>query len=179
MSVGFFDKAATIHPVTKKERLVIQPTVMHENKGVVAYSFDVYPGILIDFIIRTLIINHAGHYMLNSFTLKTKFSIRQSNGDALTAEHVVAPVSCIHHTMVMHDTCADIGSIRSRYLYLQWSDVSLKLNDCLVETSNNNYPYKAYLLSNFARSKAAKDGELAYKEILYPDDGGSIFIQIN
>lgn len=57
---------------------------------------------------------------------------------------------------------------------LQWSDVSLKLNNQLVEQTCQNYAYKAYLLSNFAQSKEVKENRLCFEELLYADDSGSL-----
>lgn len=53
-----------------------------------------------------------------------------------------------------------------------WSDCQLKINDQLVESNSGTYGYKAYFLSNFARTATSKQVELCYQEFLYPDDPG-------
>lgn len=134
MNLAFFQESPTIHPVDRKEQLAIQPCIFNDNKGIVSFAFDVYPD----------------HYLVNEFTLKTKWSVRRKDKSPLQPADIVAPVTCAHHTM--------------------WSDVQLKLNDSLIEASNYSYPYKAYFLSTFAHSKEVKDYRLSYEQFLYPDE---------
>lgn len=130
-----------------QETPVMDPVPWKENMAIQPCIFNENKG-LVSFAFDV----YPEHYLQNHFVLKTSWSVRKKDKSELTAADVVAPIAGTHHTM--------------------WSDVQLKLNDCLIEACNGNYAYKAYFLSAFAHADAVKNTNLAYKELLYLDDCG-------
>ena len=62
------------------------------------------------------------HFLMNSFRLKTVFRVVNQDGSNLKSTDIVAPINLIHHTM--------------------WKDVSLRLQDVLIEGNTQGYGEK-------------------------------------
>lgn len=79
--------------------------------------------------------------------------ILDANNTAINNEQPVGPVNLLLHSL--------------------FSEVDIKLNDTLITSTNNTYPYRAYLETLLSYSKAAKESHLS-SALFFKDVAGSM-----
>ena len=72
--------------------------------------------------------------------LYVRAEITQGNGQAIDNTHHVAPINLLLHSL--------------------FSEVDVKLNDTLISSTNNTYPYRAYIETLLSYGPSAKHSQL-------------------
>jgi len=85
--------------------------------------------------------------------LYVKAEITLQNGNAITNQHHVGPVNNFLHSL--------------------FSEVDVRMNDTLVSTTNNTYPYRAYLETLLSYGQNAKTSQLT-SQLYYKDKAGAM-----
>ncbi len=83
--------------------------------------------------------------------LFVRAKITRAGGEAIAPAHHVGPVNLLLHSL--------------------FSEVELKINDTLVTSTNNTYPYRAYIETTLSYGPAAKKSQLT-ASLFYKDDAG-------
>ena len=93
--------------------------------------------------------NGDSYLDVNSTQIYVKAEIVQANGAAIDNTHHVAPVNLLLHAL--------------------FSEVDVKLNDTIVSSTNNTYPYRAYLETLLSYGPAVKKSQLT-SELFYKNE---------
>ena len=103
--------------------------------------------------IEFVVPGHTEYYTdLSQTYLYLKFRILRSNGTNLEADKKVAPINNFFHSM--------------------FSGIDLYLNNKLVTSNMDTYPYRAYIENLFSFGSDVKDNQLKAAEFWYEDEPG-------
>jgi len=157
-TINFFESVPVLNPIVEKRTVSLMPSTLSKNSGLPS-QYAAVAGVIV-YNLETPSTMH----LLNSFRLNIVWRITRGDGTNLKADDVVAPIN---------------GCPASLF-----RDISLRLNQTLIEGGTNTFAEKSYFLNTFTKrwvigqflmfvcSKQYQKHQLAYLTAYAKDDPG-------